>query len=272
MEGSPEITSRASNPMMRFFSKPVVGVLGSIASIVGLLIAVFFYTERRQARELTYYVHPAKAIVARAGQTSRLSMTMDNKPLASDITAAQVAFWNAGDLSIKADNILRPLRISIGAPIIEAIVRKKSREVVDIGLDNSGFKRGELAISWNILEKNDGAIIQIIYAEKPDTPIFASATIEGQDVISRLDFIRTIRSPAEQYEWLCRVQKIPGYVYLVIAVIMMLMAAVFLFILRRRRLKMPIVAFTLIVSPALLLAVAIFELIRSMRPGPPFGF
>ncbi len=62
------------NPFVRFFSQPVVGIAGSIASIIGIGLSVYFFLASRETSELTYFVHPAKAAVVRTGQTSRLSI------------------------------------------------------------------------------------------------------------------------------------------------------------------------------------------------------
>jgi hypothetical protein len=166
----------------RFFSNPVVGFVGSVASLIGLGLAVYFYLESRAYRELRYFVNPARAVVVHAGQTSRLAITLDGALVKHDISAAQVAFWNEGRSAIKPDNMLRQLvvKTSSTAPIIDATIRKKSRDVVKIELDKSRLALGELTVFWNILEFHDGGVLQIIYLGSVDTPVVARATIEGQ--------------------------------------------------------------------------------------------
>ena len=142
------MSTESSGKIRRFFSNPMVGFVGSIASIIGLGLAVYFYIEARETRELRYFVNPARAVVVHAGQTSRLSVTLDGAPVKRDVSAAQVAFWNEGRATIKPDNILRSLvvKTSPTAPIIEATVRKRSREVVKIDLDRSRLVLGELTV------------------------------------------------------------------------------------------------------------------------------
>ena len=93
---------------LRFFSNPAVGIAGSIASIIGLVLAIYFFDKSSRYRELIYLVHPANAVVVKSGQLSRLSVTLDEKTLNTDVTAAQVAFWNAGNEAIRKDNVLQP--------------------------------------------------------------------------------------------------------------------------------------------------------------------
>ncbi|HEV7515050.1 MAG TPA: hypothetical protein VGR07_01995 [Thermoanaerobaculia bacterium] len=131
---------------------------------------------------MRYFVNPARAVVVHAGQTSRLSVTLDGAPVKRDVSAAQVAFWNDGRAAIKPDNMLRQLVIKTSptAPIIDATIRKRSREVVKVELDRSRLAQGELTAHWNILEFRDGAVLQIVYLGKVDTAVTASATVEGQ--------------------------------------------------------------------------------------------
>lgn len=173
--------------LKRFFSNPLVGIIGSIASVASLLLAVYFYLQSERHRELTYMVYPTKTIVLKAGQTSRLSVTLDNKRFDNDLTAAQIAFWNSGNEPIRRDQVLKPfvIRTSRGVPIIEARLLKKSRDVIDITALRTSA--GEIALSWNILEQNDGGLIQIVFAGGSDTPISASVVVEGQPQIKEVE-------------------------------------------------------------------------------------
>src|SRR5207249_3270232 len=148
-----------------FFSNPAVGILGSLASILGLMLAVYFYSASRVHRDLVFLAHPTKAVVVRAGQTSRVSVTIDGKPINEDVTAAQVAFWNRGSQSIRSENMLRTLTVNVGrtSQILEARIRKASRDVSEIELDLTDTSRGQLGVRWKILEPGDGAVIQLIF-------------------------------------------------------------------------------------------------------------
>lgn len=170
---------------MRFFSNPIVG---SLAGIVGVSLGIYFYVQSSRHRDLTYLVHPAKAVVVKTGQASKLTVLVEGKEVLSDITVAQIAFWNAGNEPIRREHMLRPfvIRTETGVPIIEATIRKTSREVVSLELDRSRAPEGRIAASWNILERDDGGIIQVVFAGGPDTAISATAVIEGQPQIRQI--------------------------------------------------------------------------------------
>ncbi|MFL6207529.1 MAG: hypothetical protein ACJ74W_01690 [Pyrinomonadaceae bacterium] len=166
----------------KIFFNPWVGFVGTIASVLGVAIAIYFYAEGRKNHQLAYYVNPAKTVVVQAGQASKLVVNFDNQVIGTDITAAQVAFWNQGKLSIRRDDVLKPIVIYTenNAPILEATLRKSSRDVVQISLSTDDLQKGRVPISWNILEHNDGGIIQLIYAGNPNVHINMDGVIEGQ--------------------------------------------------------------------------------------------
>ena len=94
------------------------------------------------------------------------------------------------------------IRTSNGAPIIEAKIRKTNRDVVHVALDESKCAAGEVGIIWNILERNDAVIIQLIYQGDESNVIVADAVVTGQPNIFRPQYSREIRSPSREYEQL----------------------------------------------------------------------
>lgn len=185
-----------------FFFHPVFITLAAVASLISVPLSVYFYFAAKERPELTYYTHPVKATVVRSGQASRITAIFDNKPVQTDITAAQVAIWNQGRKSIRKDQVLKPvvIRTGDGSPILEATIRKESRDVTQLSLGTEEIQKGRLTVLWNILEQNDGGVIQLIYAGNTDVPIIVDGVIEGQTQINRLEFGGKIMTPYEQYE------------------------------------------------------------------------
>jgi hypothetical protein len=181
-----------------FFAHPAVGIAGSVASVVGLLAAVYFYFAAQAAPELTTFVHPVRTTVVKAGQVSALTVSLNGKELRSDVTAAQIAFWNAGNQAIRPADILEPFRIITPVPMLEVTIRRKSREVLKIDLDRTRLYRGEVGVSWNILEDGDGAVLQMIYAGDTEIPIQSRGTVVGQGAVVQES--AHIKSPSEQYK------------------------------------------------------------------------
>src|ERR1017187_452947 len=69
---SPESPERKTFILEWFATHPVVGLIGSIASVLGVLFAGWSYLSTLRTRELTFYVNPAKTTIVKSGQSSDL--------------------------------------------------------------------------------------------------------------------------------------------------------------------------------------------------------
>ncbi len=253
----------------------MVGIAGSIASIVGIALSVYFFQASREKPELTYFVHPAKAAVVRTGQTSRLSVQFDGQNLTSDITAAQIAFWNAGRRSIRSGAILSTLVIQTGnrARILEARLQKTSRDVIGLAVDSSRILSGEVEIRWSILEQNDGGVLQIVYVGDEGVKIQAHGILEGQPEVVRLDYQISQSTSGEVYTdnrgW-----KALLLYYFVIAMGSFTtdISAWGLFRRRQRPQGIRALDWAMATPGPLMIGAGIWALFFLRPPGPPFGF
>ena len=155
--------------VISFFNHPLVGILGSISGVIGLVLAVIFYYAGQREPRLTYSVHPLRAPVVQTGKMSALKVLINGIEIQGDVTAAQIAIWNSGAAPIKSEDILTPIMIQTenNAPILDVSVRKVSRPVIEMSLDQSKISSGIVGVHWRILEQNDGCVLQIIYLDLP---------------------------------------------------------------------------------------------------------
>lgn len=173
--------------LKRFFSNPWVGGVGTIASVAGLLLAIYFYLEAKESRRLAIFVDPAKAAIVKAGQTSKLATSYNGEQVQGDVTAAQVTIWNSGKLSIRSENVLDGVSLRIDkARVLEVTIRKVTRNVTGVVARVNPQQAERIDISWNILESGDGAVIQIIYAGDATAEITPQGIIEGQRSVTTL--------------------------------------------------------------------------------------
>ncbi len=177
-----KVENKPHSPIAKLFAKPAVGIFGTVASIFSLIAAIYFYHQSRIFPELTFLVNPAITTVVNTNQTSRLNVLHDNKEIKTNVKATQVAIWNRGRKSIKTNDILKPIFLELkpGAQILESSVVITSRDLIGLLIDQSQATDGKLGLSWKILEENDGATIQIIYASNEDQNISVVGVIEGQ--------------------------------------------------------------------------------------------
>jgi hypothetical protein len=167
-----------------FISNPL-GWLSIAIGVVGIILTVYFFNASRENAELCVSISSDKNIIFRKGENSKLKILYEGRKINSDITSTQVFLWNNGKKSIRHSNVLEPIFIVVpNCEILDAILIKESRPIIKTKLNTEYQKKGILPISWDILEKNDGCKIQLIYTGGPDTPIKIVGVIEGQKSIN----------------------------------------------------------------------------------------
>jgi hypothetical protein len=80
----------------RFNRHPLAQIAAWIFGFLGVGLAVYFFIASQASPELTYYVHPIRTAVVTAGETSSLTVTHAGRVLTGNVTAANIAIWNAG--------------------------------------------------------------------------------------------------------------------------------------------------------------------------------
>jgi hypothetical protein len=163
-----------------------------VIAFLGVGLAVYFYFHPYPTRCLTYQIHPVRSpliVESRTnsadGQAEALAASFQGKPVAGPVYSALIAVWNAGNQAIRHGDILEPLTIRTGGtPILEARMLYATRRVVNWRLAGADGVQGLVTADWDILEKDDGGIVQVVYAGGPETPIIVSAVMESQREIT----------------------------------------------------------------------------------------
>jgi hypothetical protein len=190
-----------------------IGILGSIASIIGIPLTLIL--DQPLSPELTYYIDPLRQTIVKSGETSGLTVLFKGEKVTKSITTAQFKFWNAGTLPIRREDILSRLSIKIEGetPILQAEWLKRQKpdkkgnhnthdkamenneydriderdKVIKLELNRTNMEKGELNIGWKILEEGDGGILQLTYKGDRNLKIFVKGVIQGQPQVERFD-------------------------------------------------------------------------------------
>jgi hypothetical protein len=124
-------------------------LLSSVISFVsGILISSYFWLITRKKRKLVYAVNPVKTSVVVSGQTHDLDVYYNSVSLGNvDITAVQIAVWNAGNETIGRDGyrdrggvptlVITENSTKLPVKILEATVRNQyPSDVVDFKVNS----------------------------------------------------------------------------------------------------------------------------------------
>jgi hypothetical protein len=140
---------------------PKIALLGTIASLIAIPLAVALFVLGENDREIIYDVSAPTAIV-RSGRLSDLKLYFHSSEITSDVSSLQVAIWNIGRAPVRRENVLsdhHQVTISFESPtvILDAFA-KPTRSIVELDLNKKNSVKGEISCSWNILEREDGVL------------------------------------------------------------------------------------------------------------------
>jgi hypothetical protein len=164
-----------AHPLLGF-----IGCLGSLASIIGLLFS-FFPWWSAPKKDLSFCINPVRTPIVQIAKRSDVSVSYKGKAVDGDVTAVQIAIWNAGREPIKADDVLKPIILHTATnQIIESLILKTTRNVCEFQLTSNNIGSNSIGMKWRILEHDDGALLQIVYSGDSDVPLTLDGILVGQ--------------------------------------------------------------------------------------------
>ena len=173
----------------------IIGKFSSIFSlvlaVVGIGLAIYFYNASKKERipiflaeENPKSVVNKKNISAIKGQDILITIRHNKKirHISDNVFVSTVYFWNSGTLSIKKSHILSKLIIapkSKNIKIISYSLLSAARPNINKFKLKYEPKEKGISMSFDILEKDDGASIQILYEGDSDAKFILLGALEG---------------------------------------------------------------------------------------------
>lgn len=169
-----------------------------IVAFVCLLPGYYFYRQSIQVRVPSFLVDPARALIIDSSGTnlSDLAVLYKGKSVGErNVSAIRLYFWNDGKMPIRRNDVLKPLQcvLPTGTEILDSRILKISRDVTAFRiLPGSASPNTAVMMDFDILEKGDGAAIQIIYAGPKDAPLHFDGIVVG----APLPIVKGVRTPS----------------------------------------------------------------------------
>lgn len=161
------------------------GDLVSWSLTVGFgLVAIYFFLQTREKRNPTFYVDPNRTIIVSKKVTEKKDMEVYyKKRLIKDngVTAVRIFFWNSGNLAIKKDHILQDILLEMDTEveIADLKVLRITRDITRFDAEIVEGSINKIRVFFDILENDDGGVIQIIFIGDSRSKIDFQGTIEG---------------------------------------------------------------------------------------------
>jgi hypothetical protein len=163
-----------------------LGLAGIGIGVAGIAVGVYLYKQSLEERDPIFVVDPNRIEIVKAERVATAPIKVlrrNGSPIQADIYAVRFFLWNAGKRSIRPENVLDTIRITLdsGNEILDFRTLKASRPITHARLiaDPPGAASRTLAVVFSILERDDGLSGQVIYQGKPDAALTVSGVIEG---------------------------------------------------------------------------------------------
>jgi hypothetical protein len=153
--------------------------VGTVLAIISLAAAAYFYRKSKSVSRLSYQ---ADEITVVGGATAAFPQDLEIRfggVVVPRVTATRAILWNAGNTTIRGDQIVGsdPLRFAVpdGCTILRASVAKRTREANAVSLAAEG---NSVLVSFDYLDPNDGVAIGIFHSADR-RQITCSGTLRG---------------------------------------------------------------------------------------------
>jgi hypothetical protein len=104
-----------------------------------------------------------------------------NRPI-REVSTAEIALWNQGNEPIRMNDVTEQVKVFIHPkePILAAMVVKTYGPSTQVTCDDKHFEEGIIPLSWNVLQKHDGAVIRLVYEGPPNVDIGLDGKVDNQ--------------------------------------------------------------------------------------------
>lgn len=167
--------------LWRWITHPAVGLIGTVASIISIPLAFWFYVKTVPSRELAVVEPPIRSVFLNRDAPATLEVRLNGAQVQrKDVFAVQLAIWNRGNQSIRPENVLETVVFAPeeGTEVVDVTVLRKTRDVCGIAAETKPDHRGA-QVTWKILEPGDGAILQLVLAGDQKCRVAGQGTVEG---------------------------------------------------------------------------------------------
>ena len=172
---SPRRQSRSLLPWLLFF--------------LSCLLNVYLYEQGIVRPEPVLVVDPWRTQIIDSSKFSGTALhvsTGDGRRIESDLTSAVVYFFNYGRKPILESDVVKEICIVVGDPATEIVsynIVQQSREETGFVVTKDSSNPRLLKVHFHVLDNQDGAAIQIIYAGPIKAPITVVGSIVGAKTI-----------------------------------------------------------------------------------------
>lgn len=162
-------------------SNPWLAISSFFIAIVGIILAIGFYLKSRRLKIPCYSIRSINVVQDLISKFESLEIRYAGDAI-ENLTVTKLAFWNWGKETINSSDIASadPLlvRATEGYKILEAKVIYANNPANQFSIIDHEDKTA-VSLNFDYLDKNEGAVIQIIHTGTTNDHIQVTGTIKG---------------------------------------------------------------------------------------------
>ena len=162
-------------------TNPWWGFVGFIMAILGFASAIIIYIKVKNVKSPCYAVQSRNIVRDLVSKIDSLEMLYSGKPI-ENLTVTKIAFWNAGRDTINSQDIAStdPLTVHVkkGCKILDTKVLY-TKKLVNLFSITTADDQSNITLNFEYLDKDEGAVIQILHTGKSSEDIEIRGTIKG---------------------------------------------------------------------------------------------
>jgi hypothetical protein len=162
----------------------ILGIVGTVLGIIGLITGYVFYRKGLRVKEPYYSIISNNLMQDGLAKLDGLQISYKGQ-IISNLTVSRLIVWNDGVETIDKNDVVKsdPLRLECVSNnhILDANVIFQNNQSNQI-LITIGKQGAEAKISFDYLDKNDGAIFQIFHTGKSSDDLVIKGKIKGTNI------------------------------------------------------------------------------------------
>ncbi|MDZ4339860.1 MAG: hypothetical protein U1B94_06535, partial [candidate division NC10 bacterium] len=180
--------------LSRTVQSPLFSLLLALVTVFSVVLSFIFYFRSRRAKEPCWAIHSNNLVRDFRAKLPDLNIQYGNEEV-ENLTVAKVLFWNRGGGTINSDDIAEgdPLRVEATGAL-----RILDAKILQANSPASQFKvrldrdRNALFLEFDFLDKNHGALLQLIHSGTSSTDLVVKGTVKGGGTPKRKELPQAI--------------------------------------------------------------------------------
>lgn len=162
-------------------TNPWLSIISFVIAVMGVALAIVFYIKGKRVK-LPYYAIRSANIVSDFGSWMKPLEMRYSSQLIENLTVTKMAFWNAGRDTIDHQDIARadPLTLHVkeSYKILDAKILSEKTPANKFSITTSP-DQSSLTLEFDYIDKDEGAVIQLIHTGKSGEDIDFGGSIKG---------------------------------------------------------------------------------------------